>query len=48
MLVPCRVNGGGATQLRRPDRGSNLDRTAKDEKRREVEEDGDGEAQGPD
>ena len=45
-VVPCRADNGGATQLHRPDCGSDLDRTAKDEKRRGIEEEGNGEAHG--
>ena len=36
-VVPGRTDDGGAMQLHRPDRGSNLDLTAEDEKRRGVE-----------
>jgi len=41
-VVPCRTDDGGAMQLYRPDRGSDLDQTAKDEKRRGVEQEDDG------
>ena len=45
VVVPCRADNGGATQLHRPDRGSDLDRTSEDEKRRGVEQEDDGVAQ---
>ena len=44
-VVPGRTDDGGAMQLHRPDRGSNLDLTTEDEKRRGVEEEGDSVAQ---
>ena len=45
VVVPCRADNGGATQLHRPDRGSDIDWTTEDEKRRGVEEEGDSVAQ---
>ena len=45
-VVPCRADGGGAMQLHQPDCGSDLNRTAENEKRRGVENEGDGVAQG--
>ena len=36
-VVPGRTDDGGAMQLHRPDRGSNLDLTAEDQKRKGVE-----------
>ena len=47
-VVSCRADGGGAMQLHRPDHGSDLDRTAEDEKRMGVEEEGVGVARGQD
>ena len=44
-VVPGRTDDGGAIQLHRPDRGSNLDLTTEDEKRRGVEQEDDGVAQ---
>jgi len=44
-VVPGRTDDGGAMQLHRPDRGSDLDLTAEDEKRRGVEQEDDGVAQ---
>ena len=44
-VVPGRTDDGGAIQLHRPDRGSNLDLTPEDEKRRGVEQEDDGIAQ---
>ena len=44
-IVPGRTDDGGAMQLHRPDRGSDLDLTAEDEKRRGVEQEDDGVAQ---
>ena len=38
VVVPGQADDGGATQLHRPDRGSDLDRTSEDEKRRGVEQ----------
>ena len=43
--MPGRTDDGGAMQLHRPDRGSDLDLTAEDEKRRGVEQEDDGVAQ---
>ena len=44
-VVPGRADDGGAMQLHRPDRGSNLDLTTEDVKRRGVEQEDDGVAQ---
>ena len=44
-VVPGRADDGGAMQLHRPDRGSDLDLTAEDENRRGVEQEDDGVAQ---
>ena len=41
-VVPGRTDDGGAMQLHRPDRDSDLDLPAKDEKRRRVEKEDDG------
>ena len=40
-VVPGRTDDGGAMQLHRPDRGSDLDLTTKYEKRRRVEQEDD-------
>ena len=44
-VVPGRIDDGSAMQLHWKDRGSNLDLTTEDEKRRGVEQEDDGVAQ---
>jgi len=44
-VVPGQIDDGGTMQLHPPDRGSDLDLTAEDEKRRGVEQEDDGVAQ---